>query len=253
MLDEPYRWVEAIRNRREYVEDQLRGASPVVAARYADGLVLLTSTPGPRKLFEVYNEVAFAGVGHPADMEKLRKAAIDIAHLEAYNLSASDVSLQRLVSFGLGPLMKTAFDEVLRSPFLARVLVAELQPGEDREALYTVDVDGSFSGSAEVAVVAGTPEAAAAAAAQLRDGDGTGLGLNEQIARCLRAWAVGRLTTNEPERETPGDDAISGAIGETLVAQRFEAAVLDRTMATRTKFRRLSALELEPALSPHRD
>ena len=252
MLDEPYRWVEAIRNRRAYVEDQLRGASPVVATRYADGVLLLTSTPGPRKLFEVYNQVAFAGVGHPADMEKLRKAAIDIAHLEAYNLSANDVSLQRLVSFGLGPLMKTAFDEVFRSPYLARVLVAELEPGGEREGLYRVDVDGSFHGSADVAAVAGTPEAAGAAAARLRREDGTGLALTEQLRRCLEAWAVGRLTTGEGDGEEPDDEAVATCIRQTLETQRFEAAVLDSALATKTKFRKLAPEDLEPALAPYR-
>ena len=64
MLEEPYRWVEAINNRREYVEDQLASGSPVVGTTYADGVLLLTATPGPRKLFEVYDEIAFAAVGH---------------------------------------------------------------------------------------------------------------------------------------------------------------------------------------------
>ena len=72
MLEEPYRWVEAINNRRDYLEDQLAGGSPVVGTTYDGGVLLLTTTPGPRKLFEVYNEVAFAAVGHPADIEKLR-------------------------------------------------------------------------------------------------------------------------------------------------------------------------------------
>ncbi|MFH1570396.1 MAG: hypothetical protein ABIL09_20560, partial [Gemmatimonadota bacterium] len=191
MLDEPYRWVEAIRNRREYVEDQLRGASPVVAARYADGVLLVTTTPGPRKLFEVYNQVAFAAVGHPADMEKLRKAAIDIAHLEAYNLSASDVSLHRLVSFGLGPLMKTAFDEILRSPFLARVLMAELDPVHDEAVFCTIDADGAFASAADAAAVAGTAGAAEAAVARLRVRGGAGAALPEQLGACREAWAVG--------------------------------------------------------------
>ena len=75
MLEEPYRWVEAINNRREYLEDQLASGSPVVGMTYAGGVLLLTTTPGPRKLFEVYNEMAFAAVGHPADIEKLRMMA----------------------------------------------------------------------------------------------------------------------------------------------------------------------------------
>ena len=31
MTEEPYRWVEAISNRREYIEHQLSGGSPIVA------------------------------------------------------------------------------------------------------------------------------------------------------------------------------------------------------------------------------
>ena len=37
MLEEPYRWVEAINNRREYLEDQLSAGSPVVGMTYAGG------------------------------------------------------------------------------------------------------------------------------------------------------------------------------------------------------------------------
>ena len=109
------------------------------------GGVLLLTTPGPRKLFEIYNEIAFAAVGHPADIEKLRKAVIDIAHIEGFNLSARDVTLQRLVSFGIGPLMKAAFDEIFRSPFIARVMMAELDPVEGGDVFYTIDADGSFA------------------------------------------------------------------------------------------------------------
>ena len=47
MLEEPYRWVEAINNRREYVEDQLASGSPVVGTTYADGVLLLTATHRP--------------------------------------------------------------------------------------------------------------------------------------------------------------------------------------------------------------
>jgi len=35
MIEEPYRWVEAIANRREYIETQLASGSPIVALSYA--------------------------------------------------------------------------------------------------------------------------------------------------------------------------------------------------------------------------
>ena len=73
MIEEPYRWVEAIANRREYIEDQLRRGSPVVVLDYADGLVLLTVSRETRKIFEVYDRVAFAALGQlPASVRALR-------------------------------------------------------------------------------------------------------------------------------------------------------------------------------------
>jgi len=261
MLDEPYRWVEAIRNRREYLADQLEGASPVVGVCYTNGVLLLTSTPGPRKVFEVYNQVAFAGVGHPADIEKLRKAIIDIAHVEAFNLSASDVSLQRLVAFGLGPVMKAAFDEIFRSPHIARVVVSELDPSDSLETFYTIDADGSFSSSGSAAAVAGTVDSATAIIEHLKGGAHGEASLEDALARALEAWAVGRVYAGrEEDKSTEDDEAVPAATEEELVAAvrgaletgRIEAAVLDRTMPTKTKFRLLTEAETTGALARFR-
>ena len=252
MLDEPYRWVEAIRNRREYTEDQLAGASPVVGLACDDGLLLLTSTPGPRKLFEVHNKVAFAGIGHPADIEKLRKAVIDIAHVEAFNLSASDISLQRLVNLGAGPMMKAAFDEIFRSPYVARVLVAELDPADPAETFYTIDPDGSFNSAAEAAAIAGSREAAEAILGRLRGGDGRGP-LDAALARALGAWGAGRALagrgSEDPAEEEVGEAAAAAAVRGALAGGRFEAAVLERRRPTKTRFRLLEPQELAASLA----
>ncbi|MBI2502246.1 MAG: hypothetical protein HYW07_03325 [Candidatus Latescibacteria bacterium] len=250
MLDEPYRWVEAIRNRREYLEDQLRGASPVVGLGYADGLLLLTTTPGPRKLFEIYNDVAFAAIGHPADLEKLRKAIIDIAHLEAFNLSASDVSLQRLVHLGLGPLMKTAFDEIFHSPFIARAMVAELDPVHAEERFYTIEADGSFASAGRAAAVAGTRASEEAITARLADLEPSSLSLQEGLRRALEAWGLGALLAEREEEGEPGEAELRAFLTRMVRERRFEAAVLDRTLPTRTKFRFLPAASLGETLAP---
>lgn len=243
MLEEPYRWVEAVRNRREYLEDQLVNASPVVGLHYADGVVLLTTTPGPRKLFEAFNEVAFAAIGHPADIEKLRKAVIDIAHMEAFNHSPRDVTLHRLVNFGIGPLMKGAFDEIFRSPFTARVLVAELDSVEERQSFYTIDADGSFTNWNDAAAVAGTPEAEAAVLERLAEA--ADRPLDEALGHALEAWAVGRMTAQSEEGAVPGADQVRAYLTEHLDRLPLEAAVLDRTRPTQTKFRLLEAGQLD--------
>lgn len=244
MLAEPHRWVEAIRQRRAYIEDQLKDVSPVIGLPYADGLLLVTTTPGPRKIFEVYDQLALAGVGHPADMEKVRRAAIDIAHVEAYNLSSADVTAYRLVASGIGPLMKTAFDEVVRSPYIARLMVAELGGADDAPALYTVEADGSFAPAAKVAVVGG--EAAAVNACRdyvERRVESGSWSLEEAVQAALHAWGCGWLAAQG--EIDPGEQRIINCLGRSLEKARVEAVVLDRTLATTTKFRLLGGEELD--------
>ncbi len=250
MLEEPYRWVEAINNRREYVEDQLASGSPVVGTTYADGVVLLTATPGPRKLFEVYDEIAFAAVGHPADIEKLRKAVIDIAHLDGFNLSANDVTLQRLVSFGIGPLMKASFDELFRSPFVARVMMAELDPDGGGDAFFTIDADGSFAQSGRVAAISGNAESAQAMTAQLQETNSE-LPLDQALGRALEVWGLGRLTLDARDGEVPSAEAVRDFLKGGLQELTVEAAVLDRDRAAKSKFRMLTAEQLAEPLASY--
>jgi len=250
MLEEPYRWVEAINNRREYVEDQLAGGSPVVGTMYADGVLLLTATPGPRKLFEVYDEIAFAAVGHPADIEKLRKAVIDIAHLDGFNLSANDVTLQRLVSFGIGPLMKASFDELFRSPFIARVLMAELDPDGGGDAFFTIDADGSFAQSGKAAAISGNAESAQAMMAQLQE-IGLELPLDQALSAALEVWGLGRLVLDARDGEVPSAEAVRDFLKGGLRGLAVEAAVLDRQRTAKSKFRLLSAEQLAEPLASY--
>src|SRR5215831_1606220 len=99
MIEEPYRWLDAISNRREYIRDQLKGGTPVFAVSRKEGILLLGVGQGQSKVFEIYDRHGLAALGHPVDIEKLRQAAIEAAHLEGFNRSAGDVTLRRLISF----------------------------------------------------------------------------------------------------------------------------------------------------------
>jgi proteasome alpha subunit len=119
MIEEPYRWVEAIATRRDYIEMQLATGSPVVAVGYAEGILLFTV--GQQKLFEIYDRIALGAIGHPGDIERLRMAAIELASTEGFTRSAADVSLRRLAYYSLSPVMKNAFEQIYGAPFLARL------------------------------------------------------------------------------------------------------------------------------------
>src|SRR6476660_7657247 len=133
MIEEPYRWLEAIGNRREYVYEQLKGGSPVFGVSLPDGILLLGVGSGNSKVFELFDRHALAGLGHPADIEKIRQAAIDAAHTEAFTRAPEDVSLRRIVSFGMSPQLKTNFEQIFSAPFLIELLLAEIgnEPAKD--------------------------------------------------------------------------------------------------------------------------
>src|SRR6201987_6109469 len=131
MIDEPYRWVEAISNRREYIENELASGSPTVGLSFKEGILLLTFGRDRRKIFEIYDRIAMGGIGHPGDIERLRMLAIELASTEGFTRSAADVSLRRMVNYSFSPTLKQAFEQIYGAPYLARLLFAEL--GDDAD------------------------------------------------------------------------------------------------------------------------
>src|SRR5271168_3343243 len=169
MTEEPYRWLEAIGNRREYVREQLKGGSPVFAASLPEGVLLLGVGGGQSKVFELFDRHALAGLGHPADIERIRQAAIDAAHVEAFTRDPEDVSLRRLVGFGLSPQLKTNFEQIFTAPFLVELLLVEIGAEMEKDLLLRLHFDGAFQFQAGgVMVAASLPEPEAAAQAWLR-------------------------------------------------------------------------------------
>jgi proteasome alpha subunit len=258
LSDEPYRWAEAVSNRRDYIEDQIRSGSPVVGVGYEDGVLLLTLGQGQQKLFEVYDRIGLAAIGHSTDIEKLRQAAIDMAHSIGFNYSEDDVALRQIVYFGLGPAMKAGFDDVVRSPFLARILMAELDGQDGEQIFYTVDYDGAFYRHEGWAVAGGFHEADQLMGRELSDLDTTSLSVVEAIGGALRAWAIGRWAGKLEEIPTDMEELeqmvskvdIESALKDELRDLEVEAVVLGRSLSGKNKYRNLNADEIAPALTP---
>ena len=93
MIDEPYRWVEAISNRREYIENELATGSPTIGVEFLWWHPIADIRARPTKIFEIYDRIAMGCIGHPGDIERLRIMAIELASTEGFTRSAADVSL----------------------------------------------------------------------------------------------------------------------------------------------------------------
>ncbi len=258
MLEEPYRWAEAVANRREYIEDQLRGGSPVVGLAYRDGALLLTLSQGQQKIFEVYDSIGMGALGHPADIEKLRQSAVDLASVIGFNYSEQDVNLQQIVHFGLAPAVKQAFDEVFRSPYIVRVLMVELDVSEKGAVFYTVDYDGAFQKHEGRGVVAEVAEADGLMRSYLPE---TGrLSLRNALKAALEAWAAGRFAgdldeipreTSELERAAAEAD-LKAVLKSALKSSTVEAVVFNRSGPDKRRYRVVTDREIQPVIRPYR-
>jgi proteasome alpha subunit len=242
MIDEPYRWIEAVRNRREYLEDQLASGSALVALPYREGILMATFGSGSSKIFEVYDRIAFGGLGHPTDLEKIRTFVLEFAHLEGFNRSPADVNLQRLIKFGVAPLMKQAFEEILRAPFILRPLFAELTHSFSAPIFFTLDYDGLFEESNQFGVAAPSDRTGKRMEQFLRSGLASGPpDLQSALQLAMRAWALS-LPGSAPDSEDqglPGPERLDQLLRELSGLRKPEVALLDRALPGASKYRSL--------------
>ena len=260
MYEEPYRWVEAVGNRRQYLDDQLKEGTPVVGVAYEAGILLVTMSKGTPKLYEIYDRLALGGMGHPADLEKLRFNLLEMAHVEGFNRSASDVTGSRLVKYGIAPVIKQAFEEVFKAPFIVKILLAELGQRAGGDGFLTINYDGTFEEKSRCAVLAATSVVEQKMIGYLRQQ--SIVSLKDAVDAAIRTWAVGdRAQRPALENSEDHDEAKTGPDqqmieAETLYAhlrrciaeKTIECALLDRQVQGPSKYRALEADELRTML-----
>ena len=266
MYEEPYRWIEAIQNRRQYLQDQLKQGSPIVAVSSKDGIVIVTVNRGTPKLYEVYDRIALAGMGHPADLEKLRFQILDLAHVEGFQRSPSDVTGPRLVKYGMAPVVKDAFEEIFKAPYISKLLITELGAKRIHDKFVRLDYDGGFEESTTTAVVGATDDVQSHMLSYMKTKHAT---CDESLTAALNAalftWAVGSLHQSgdaKPEDTSAGADVPdSDASAEFPEEQKIhehlktvcsemtlECSVLDRTVSGPSKYRPVLRDELRSSV-----
>ena len=275
MLDEPYRWIEAINNRRDYIEDQLRMGSPVVGLGYDEGMLLLTIGRGQRKIFEVHDRLALSAIGHTADIERLRMLATDTASVQGFQSSVDDVTLHRLSNFVLGPTIKQAFEAVFASAYIIKMLVAELGSHGQGNQFVALNYDGTTRSSHSAEVIGGTEEVETAMQNYLSDADLADHSLTSALRLGLEAWAVGWdvslnvENTNYIGTENSGQaeedvnrceekntdglsmdkERIHSVLKKELNEGQINVGVLQESRRSNSKFRSISAEEINAAIA----
>ena len=257
MIEEPYRWVEAIANRREYIEAQLAPGSPIAALGYRDGILFLTVGQTRQKIFEIYDRIAMGAIGHPGDIERLRMAAIEWASAEGFTRSATDVSLRRLVHYSLSSVLKSAFEQVYGAPYLARMLFAEVGEQPEQDLFLRVEYDGEIVANGatyaqarqDFAALSGTQQSRELMEAFLASQHARDANLESALNSALDAWSIGHMTLQTSDaKELPERSAVRKHRQEQLANAGIEAAVLERDAGRAIRYRLLSDSKLRPLI-----
>jgi proteasome alpha subunit len=192
------------------------------------GILLMAENPSSlSKIGEIYDRIAFAGVGKFSEFDQLRKVGVRYADVKGYAYSREDVQGKALAN----AYSQAIGEEFARSPkpLEVEILVAEVGDdrlvGHEKNALYRVGFDGSISDHRNYCVIGGGVENLEN---HLQSSYRPGLPLGEAIK-------LGRATLERAQN------------GTRLEAEKLEVCVLERTRPTR-KFRRLSADEVRGIL-----
>jgi len=209
---------QLVRDKAEFARKGIAKGRSIVAVDYANGVMLLAENPSRalHKISEVYDRIAFAGVGRYNEFETLRKAGIRQADLMGYLYSREDVTAMGLA---------TAFSQTLGmiftrdpKPFEVEILIAEVSEDGSEHRLFRVTYDGTLYDERNFVAIGGKAEQLTEA---LRDRWQEGLSLEE-------AFRIGEEAFRQAEeRESEG----------------WEVAVLDVSNGRRA-FQRIDPAEL---------
>ncbi len=214
---------QLIKDRAEFARKGIARGRPIVIVEYADGVLMMgeNSSGTLHKLSEIYDRVAFAGVGRFSEFESLRVAGIRYADLKGFSYGRGDVSGKGLANAYSQTLGQIFTHEV--KPYEVEVMVAEIGLDPAATEMYRIEYDGTLRDIVRFGAMGGNEEQ-----------------LTERLGE-----AVNGLTAL-PETVRVAAAAIE-EIGENHIEpSEWEAAVLDRT-GGRRMFRRLGPDEIEAA------
>lgn len=214
---------QLMKDRAEYARKGIARGKSIAAVAYADGILLLAENPSGtlHKIGEVYDRIAFAGVGKYTEFEALRVAGIRHADLKGYAYARSDVTAKGLANAYAQVLGQIFTQEV--KPYEVEIMVAEVGHESGGDLLFRVTYDGTLFAEDHFSAIGGQEEPLAAF---LQEHFRPGASLPEALG-----WAIGAFQATDNRTFAPED---------------WEAAVVDRTLGRRT-FRRLSVDEFPPA------
>src|SRR5580658_2231580 len=213
---------QVMKDRAEYAQKGIARGRSLIATTYDAGVLIVAENPSRslHKISEIYDRIAFGGVGKYNEYDQLRVAGVRHADTKGYAYSREDVDARSLANL-YAQYLGNVFTHEMK-PLEVEILVAEL--GTDGNQMYHIAYEGTITDEEHFAVLGGDAET-----------------ITERVAAAWQAdWDLGAAIA-----------AATTALGgpdRTLGAGDLEVATLSRGNGRRT-FRRIGEAELAQLLA----
>ena len=132
-----------MKDRADYARKGIARGRTLVALQYQDGIAIISENPSTtlHKISEIYDRIAFAGVGKYNEFDQLRVAGVRAADLKGYQFSRQDVDARGLTN-QYAQILSQMFSEAPK-PMEVELLVAEIGTDKTSDRLFHVLYDGT--------------------------------------------------------------------------------------------------------------
>jgi proteasome alpha subunit len=217
---------QVMKDRADYARKGIARGRSLVALECADGVLLVAENPSRTlfKISELYDRIAFAGVGKYNEFQSLKIGGVRLADLKGYQYSREDVTANGIANAYAQTLGQVFTHEM--KPYEVEILVAQVgSEPDERSELFHILYDGTVMDEEGFTVLGGQAETINEVLKQAYE---PGLELGAAVR-------LGAKVLGENQQSAPPAD-------------QLEVALLDRNRPRRA-FRRIKGDELDALLA----
>jgi proteasome alpha subunit len=203
-----------MKDKADFARKNIARGRPLVATVYVDGILICAENTSKtlHKVSEIYDRIAFAGVGRYNEFDQLRRAGVQHADVKGYQFSREDVDARSLANL-YAQYIGNVFTHEMK-PLEVEILVCEVGVDLTGDQLFHILYDGTVVDDDRFSVLGGEADA-----------------ITERMNGSFRpGWPL-------EDALRAATEALSGP-DETLAVPDLEVAVLVRTNGLRS-FRRI--------------
>jgi proteasome alpha subunit len=206
---------QLVNDKAQFAQKGIARGKSIIAAIYDQGVVMVgeNTSASLNKISEIYDRIAFAGVGKYNEFDRLREGGVRWADNTGYVYSREDVDARALANFYAQHIGDVFSSDT--KPLEVEILVTQLGNKVRPTKLYRIAYEGTISDETHFAVVGGEAEEVKR---RFAVGDGQIETLVDTLKNCVSALAGSERT---------------------LAVEDLEVAILEDKGARRT-FERLS-------------